>query len=313
MTHSFNQFEQKRGLELDGVTAGSKSSSVVNAMTVDVEDYYHVSGLADVVDRSSWGSQKSRVRESNDRLLQIFDEAGIKCTFFVLGWAAEKDSRLVRDIVNLGHEVACHGYGHRLIYEQKPEEFRSETDRAKKILEDQSGQQVVGYRAASFSITRKSLWALDTLAQLGFTYDSSIVPIRHDRYGLPGARSEPHLLTLPSGATIREFPPATLNLLGYRLPIGGGGYFRIYPYWFSKWALQSVNDNENLPFVFYIHPWELDTNQPRLETNAMSKFRHYHNLEESEQRLRKLIKHFKFDCMQNILSVLELPNTDLTY
>ncbi len=274
---------------------------VKNAMTVDVEDYFHVSAFAHSINRDSWVSQQSRVRESNHRLLQLFSDSNVTATFFVLGWTAEQDPGLVPEIIAAGHEVACHGFSHRLIYEQGESEFRQETDRAKKLLEDQAGCAVLGYRAASFSITAKSRWALEVLADVGFHYDSSVMPVRHDLYGIPTGVREPHTLLLSSGKSIKELPPATLRIAGVNLPIGGGGYFRLYPYSFTHWALRRLNETECIPFAFYVHPWEFDPDQPRIRTNWKSRFRHYNNLAKTEIRLKKLISDFQFTTMSDVL------------
>ncbi len=285
-------------------------------MTVDVEDYFHVSAFAHSIKRESWASQQSRVRNNNHRLLQLFSDSNVRATFFVLGWAAEQEPRLVPEIVAAGHEVACHGFSHRLIYEQGEAAFRQETDRAKKLLEDQSGCAVLGYRAASFSITNRSRWALEVLADIGFQYDSSVVPVRHDLYGIPSGVSKPHRLLLTSGNSIMEFPPATLKIAGVNLPIGGGGYFRLYPYTFTKWALRKFNEAEGSPFAFYVHPWELDPDQPRIITNWKSRFRHYNNLAITESRLRKLLGDFRLTAMGDVLKECPLDtfsfSTDAT-
>ena len=223
-----------------------------------------------------------------------------KATFFTLGWVAEKSPALVRRIHDAGHEVASHGYSHQLIYKQTPEVFREETRRSKAILEDIIGEPVTGYRAASYSITAQSRWALDILCEEGFTWDSSIFPVHHDRYGMPGTPRWPHRLKTDNGSEIAEFPLSTLKLPGYTLPIAGGGYFRLFPYWFSQWGLGSIN-RMGKPFVFYLHPWEIDPGQPRLDVKWFSRFRHYNNLEVCEQRLVNLLKRFRFTTMSDVL------------
>ena len=224
----------------------------------------------------------------------------------MLGWVAERHPKLIRDIVADGHELACHGQSHQLIYEQDPAVFRQETLRAKGTLEDISGVAVNGYRAASYSITGKSIWALDTILEAGFRCDSSIVPVRHDLYGFAGAPSAPYTLELSNGGRLIEFPPSTIQLLGQRVPIGGGGYFRIFPYWFSRWGLQSLN-RKRIPFSFYTHPWEVDPNQPRVKVSARSRFRHYTNLDKCEARIKMLLNDFRFEPMQTVLDSLHLP------
>ena len=268
--------------------------SVVNALTVDVEDYFHVSALAPSIHRDSWSSRESRVVGNTQRLLSIFEHFDVRATFFVLGWVAERYPQLVREIAAGGHEIACHGFSHRLVYEQTAEEFHEETLRSKNLLEDITGSAVLGYRAASYSIVRESLWALDVLVELGFAYDSSIFPIRHDRYGIPNAERVPHRMSTPKGKSIVEWPLATARILGFRLPVAGGGYFRLLPYWVSRWGLASINRRDRRPFVFYLHPWEIDSTQPRVAAPWLSRFRHYSNLGKCEERLRRLLGEFHF-------------------
>jgi polysaccharide deacetylase family protein (PEP-CTERM system associated) len=234
-------------------------------------------------------------------LLDLFDEKNIKATFFVLGWVAERERELIKRIADLGHEVACHGYKHDLIYNQTRKKFTEETFKSKQILEDITGKAVNGYRAASYSITSKSLWAIDVLYEAGFTYDSSIFPIVHDRYGIPNAKTIPHKYITESGSEIVEFPLSTVGIGNKRLPISGGGYFRIFPFWLTQKGLQRVNKNRN-PFIFYMHPWEIDVNQPRIKSSLLSEFRHYHNIDKFEDRLKRLIAHFKFDTVEKVLS-----------
>ena len=283
-----------------------------NAMSVDVEDYFQVAALESTVNRRDWEDLESRVERNTDRLLQIFSDADVSATFFVLGWVADRHPQIVRRICGEGHELASHGYSHKLIYKQSREEFAEETRRSKSVLEDISGRPVLGYRAASYSITPKSLWAIDALADAGFEYDSSIVPVRHDLYGVPGAKAHPHRLELSDGRSIIEFPPTTISLLGQRLPIGGGGYFRLFPYWFTRWGLRTINDREGMPFTFYLHPWELDPDQPRFEhTSLKSRFRHYNNLDRCEARLLQLLSQFRFTTKRSVLASLELPSVAL--
>jgi polysaccharide deacetylase family protein (PEP-CTERM system associated) len=280
--------------------------SVANALTVDVEDYFHVSALASSIHRDTWGSRESRVVGNTEKLLGIFDQFDVRGTFFVLGWVAERYPKLVRDIAARGHEIACHGYSHRLVYEQSPNEFREETLRSKNMLEDVTGSSILGYRAASYSIVRESLWALDVLVELGFAYDSSIFPVRHDRYGIPGAERAPHRMTTPGKNTIVEWPLSTARAFGFRLPVAGGGYFRLLPYWVTRWGLASINQRELRPFVFYLHPWEVDPEQPRVSASWLSRFRHYTNLGECEGRLKRLLSDFQFGTVRNGLEELGL-------
>jgi polysaccharide deacetylase family protein (PEP-CTERM system associated) len=277
------------------------SDHPINAMSVDVEDYFHVAALSEAIARDDWDSMNSRVDANTRRLLDLFDRSRTSATFFVLGWVAERHPALVREISDRGHEVACHGYSHKLVYQQSPAEFREETRRSKAILEDLAGQPVEGYRAASYSITPQSLWALDILCEEGFVYDSSIFPVRHDLYGMPGAQRFPHTLCAPGGAQIAEFPPSTARLLGQNLPAAGGGYFRLYPYALSRWLIRRVNETERQPTVFYLHPWEVDPDQPQVEVGWRSRFRHYNNLGKCEARLGRLLGDFRFGTLKSVL------------
>jgi polysaccharide deacetylase family protein (PEP-CTERM system associated) len=275
-------------------------NAIENALTIDVEDYFQVAALAEAVRREDWHSMEYRVEANTQRILSLLDRHNAKATFFTLGWVAEKSPELVRTIQKEGHEIASHGYSHQLIYNQTPEVFRDETRRSKAILEDITGEPITGYRAASYSITNDSRWALDILAEEGFVWDSSIFPVRHDRYGMPGTPRWPHTLTTDKGYKLAEFPLSTLKLPGYTLPIAGGGYFRLFPYWFSQWGLGSIN-RQGQPFVFYLHPWEVDPGQPRLDVKWFSRFRHYNNLDVCEARLARLLKHFRFTTMSEVL------------
>ena len=284
---------------MDSTTARPRAP--LNAFTVDVEDYFHVAALASAVSRDSWSSRECRVERNTERLLELLQARGVYGTFFVLGWVAERYPALVRRIAECGHEVACHGYSHQLIYEQRPEVFREETARAKGMLEEALGEPVLGYRAASFSVIRKTLWALDTLIDLGFTYDSSIFPIRHDRYGIPDASSEPGHFTAPSGRSLVEFPMVPASVFGTKVPVCGGGYFRIFPYWLTRAGLRQIN-GRGQAFPFYLHPWEIDPGQPRIRVGALSRFRHYTNLHRCEARLNRVLREFAFAPMREVLS-----------
>lgn len=284
---------------------------IKNALTVDVEDYFQVSAFADSIAPKEWGNYPLRVENNTRRLLDMFDEQKIKATFFVLGWVAERQNSLVLEIADRGHEIACHGYSHQLVYNQTPEVFREETVRAKSILEDIIQQPVRGYRAASYSITEKSLWALDILAESGFVYDSSIFPVRHDRYGMPDAPKFPYVLKTGKGLSIIEFPLSTVKIFNYRLPIAGGGYFRIYPYWFSKMGLSRIN-RQKKPFIFYLHPWEIDPGQPKIAASLLSRFRHYNNLGKCEARLQNLTSDFKFGTTWEVLNTLGLTEDSIS-
>ncbi|WP_150913200.1 XrtA system polysaccharide deacetylase [Marinobacter halotolerans] len=281
------------------------ADQIDNALTIDVEDYFQVAALAEAVRREDWHSMEYRVEANTNRLLELLDRHNTRATFFTLGWVAEKSPQLVRNIQKAGHEVASHGYSHQLIYNQTPEVFRDETRRSKQILEDITGEPITGYRAASYSITNQSRWALDILAEEGFVWDSSIFPVHHDRYGMPGTPRWPHRLKTDQGHELAEFPLSTLKFPGYTLPIAGGGYFRLFPYWFSRWGLGSIN-RQGQPFVFYLHPWEVDPEQPRLDVKWFSRFRHYNNLDVCEHRLDQLLGHFRFTAMGDVLKNLQL-------
>jgi len=273
--------------------ASTLKAPVVNAFTVDVEDYFQVSAFEKVVSPEQWPFFEHRVAANTDRLLGLLAERGVRATFFVLGWVAEREPALVRKIASEGHELASHGHSHRLVYEQAPAEFREDVRRSKGTLEALTGRPVLGYRAPSFSITRRSLWALDVLAQEGFTWDASVFPIRHDRYGIPEAPRHPHQIR----PGLIEVPASTVRVAGTNLPIAGGGYFRVFPLSWTRWGIRRINSAEGMPVVFYLHPWELDPGQPRLAGPWLSRFRHYRNLHRTEARLRRLLSEFAFDTL----------------
>jgi polysaccharide deacetylase family protein (PEP-CTERM system associated) len=277
------------------------SAGVLNALTIDVEDYYQVSAFEQCVDRARWDDFEPRVALGTRRILDILDRAGVRATFFVLGWIADRQPALVRAIHAAGHEVASHGYWHRLIYQQSPDEFRADIRRSRSVLEEITGEAVTAYRAPSFSITRRNLCALDVLIEEGFRIDSSIYPTYHDRYGIAGAPLGPHRLVRSSGA-IWEFPGTVWRGFGYPLPIGGGGYLRLYPYWLTRLGLRAIN-RTGRPFVAYLHPWELDAEQPRLRPGRLKAFRHYVNLDRTERRLTRLLGGFTFATLTETLAV----------
>jgi len=278
---------------------------VVNAMTIDVEDYFQVSAFDRVVKRGDWETLPGRVVSNTERLLQIFDEENVVATFFVLGWVAERYPQLVRRISAAGHEVASHGYAHRLIYHQTREGFRDDIRKAKSILEGITGEPVAGYRAPSFSITRKSLWAMDVLIEQGYTYDASVYPIRHDRYGIANFPRHSHVFKARKGSLL-EVPGSTVRFCGMNWPIAGGGYFRILPYEWTQAGIAHLNKSERRPAVFYLHPWEIDPDQPRLQVGRVTAFRHYRNLGKTEQRLRRLLKDFRFGPLRDLVAGLNL-------
>jgi polysaccharide deacetylase family protein (PEP-CTERM system associated) len=281
--------------------SNSVMTDLLNALSFDVEDYFQVSAFNDAIRRDAWDSHPLRVGDNTRVLLELLAGHEVKATFYTLGWVAERVPDLVREIAAGGHEVACHGYSHRLIYEQTPAEFRAETERAKRVLEDLAQQPVTSYRAASYSITPKSLWALDILHEAGFTTDSSIFPIRHDRYGLRGGPLQPHYVDLAGGGRLLEFPISTVRLGGLSLPVSGGGYFRLYPYALSRRLAQRVNA-EGRPFVFYLHPWEVDPEQPRVQVGTLTRFRHYNNLHKCRERLDRLLRDFRFGTVTQAIA-----------
>ena len=277
-------------------------------MTVDVEDYFHVSGFADRVSPREWDDFPSRVVANTQRILRVLDQHQTTGTFFVLGWVADRFPELVREIHSAGHEIGCHSYWHRLVYDLSPDEFRADLVTSRNVLQDITGDPVTLYRAPSFSITKQSLWALEILAEEGFTGDSSIYPVYHDRYGIPNADPAPHRIKTSAGE-INEFPGNALRLGPLRLPISGGGYFRLYPFRFSRFCLDRYSRQSNRPFVFYIHPWEVDPGQPRLPGRFLSRFRHYQNLATTEHKLNALLPRFRFSTLTDSLaSMPESPH-----
>lgn len=270
-----------------------------NAMTIDVEDYFQVSAFADHIPRSSWSTLACRVEANIDRILALLDAQGIKATFFTLGWIAERYPAMVKRIAGHGHEMASHGYGHLRASDQTPAQFMEDISRSKAIIEDISGCRVLGYRAPSFSIGANNLWALDTLREAGYRYSSSIYPVAHDHYGMPGA---PRFAFYPNGKDgLLEVPITTVRLMKRNLPAGGGGYFRFFPYQMSRWLLQQVNRQDRQPGIFYFHPWEIDPGQPRQQNISLkTRFRHYVNLNRTEARLQALTRDFKWDRMDRI-------------
>jgi polysaccharide deacetylase family protein (PEP-CTERM system associated) len=280
------------------------ASTVLNAMTIDVEDYFHVSAFDGLMPRQSWDRFESRVVANTERLLEIFEDAGVRATFFVLGWVAERYPNLVRTIAAGGHEIASHGYAHRLIYDQTPRAFRDDVRRAKDILESAAGVAVLGFRAPSYSVTPQSLWAIDILIEEGYAYDTSVFPIRHDRYGIPVSPRHAYVLRREAGSLI-EAPASTVRWGAVNLPIAGGGYFRILPYAWTRWGIARLNSVERQPAIFYLHPWEIDPGQPRLSGSFLSRFRHYRHLDRTESRLRRLLADFRFTRMSDVLDCIE--------
>ena len=284
-----------------------------NVISFDVEDYFHVAAFADRIDTSQWASFPSRVETNTKKILEMLASKDVRGTFFVLGWVAERFPSLIKCIGDAGHEVACHSLEHRKLFQMTPAEFLDDTRKAKHAIEDACGQPVRGYRAPSFSITQDSLWALEILAELGFEYDSSIFPVEHPNYGLPRFPRFPVLITTKSGPLV-EFPMTTLELGKLRSPLAGGAYLRILPYWYMRWGLEYVNGTENQPFCLYLHPWELDSNQPRIGASLTARLRHYVGLRSTESKLVRLLRDFEYQHMITLIGELKngLPVVDTT-
>ena len=275
--------------------------TVEGIFTVDVEDYYQVTAFEKYIQREDWGTFESRVEANTHRILDLLARHDVRGTFFVLGWVAQRHPQLVRDISNCGHEIGSHTFWHRLIYNQTPEDFRSDVRESRDLLQELTGQSVLAFRAPTFSITSRSLWALDILAEEGFRIDSSIFPIHHDRYGIPDGRDDIHCLDTPAGR-LWEFPPTVTRIGRFNLPVGGGGYFRLYPYHLTQHYLSKLVNQRQQPFMFYIHPWDLDADQPRLEFGSRAtRFRHYVNLGRTADKLERLLKQFRFGRISDVI------------
>lgn len=286
----------------------SRGVSLVNAMTIDVEDYFQVEAFAQTISRDQWETLPRRVAQNTNRLLDILAEERGKATFFTLGWVAERHPELVRRIVGEGHELASHGSDHYRAHNQSLDEFRGDVRRSKALLEDITGSVVRGYRAPTFSAGRRAPWVHEILAEEGFRYSSSIYPIAHDLYGEPLAPRQP-FRPLPS---LIEIPMTTVRVLGRNWPSSGGGYFRLLPYGLTRWALRRARRELSVPSIFYVHPWEIDPDQPRqTEAPALSRFRHYLNLSRTEERLRRLLKDFKWTRMDEAFSIEKMPSPPL--
>ena len=279
----------------------AEGAVTLNAMTIDVEDYFQVSAFEGLAPRHRWENFESRVEANTMRLLDIFDESRVKSTFFVLGWVADRFPGLVQEIARRGHELASHGYLHRLVYDNTREAFREDIRRSKDVIESAGGCPVVGYRAPSYSITPRSLWAFDILIEEGYRYDASVFPIHHDRYGIPPSPREPYVIRRKAGALI-EAPGSAVRVGPLNLPVGGGGYFRLLPYGWTRWGLRRINEQDRRGAIFYLHPWEIDPEQPRLPVGLLTRLRHYRNLGETESRLRQLLSDFRWVPLQTMLS-----------
>ena len=277
-----------------------------NAMTVDVEDYFQVSAMEPYIARSDWPKWPCFVEQNTDKLLQLFSDKSVQGTFFILGWVAQHYPQLVRRIAEQGHEIACHGMDHTRVYHQTKEDFATDIRTSKALLEEVAGVNVRGYRAASYSITRENLWALDALESAGFAYSSSIYPVKHDLYGIPDA---PRSAFRPARAKqLIEVPVTTAQLAGRNLPAGGGGFFRLFPYRFSRFLINRVNRQDNMPAVFYLHPWEIHPEQPRPDgINLKTRVRHYLNLEKTYSRLERLLSDFSWGRMDDIFLTRPTP------
>lgn len=275
-----------------------KQNSMCNAMSVDVEDYFQVSAFEKQIEKSDWNKIPCRVEKNIERILALFEQKEIKATFFTLGWIAERYPSMVKKIVEHGHELASHGWEHIRVTQQGQDEFRQDITRTKHFLEDLSGKQIKGYRAASYSICSENLWALDCLADASYLYSSSIVPIKHDLYGIPDA---PRFSFSSAEGRLLEIPISTINVAGRNINCGGGGWFRLFPYSFSRWAINNVNVKDQQPCIFYFHPWEVDPEQPRVESaSRKSKFRHYLNLHKMHDRLANLLDDFHWGRVDDI-------------
>lgn len=272
----------------------------MNILTVDVEDYFMVSAFSDIVKIDNWDSYSSRIDDNTMRVLDILESLDTKGTFFILGWVAERYPKIVKEIDRRGHEIACHSYQHKLVYDMTIEEFKKDTVKAKAILEEIVGKTIYGYRAPSYSITKKSMWAVEILREAGFLYDSSIFPIVHDRYGYPEFHRFPTVLETAYGK-ILEIPMSTIQIFNRNIPVGGGGYLRLFPLAFTEWAIRKLNAKENKSAILYFHPWEIDTKQQRINGTYLSRFRHYTNIRKTESRIGHLLKTFRFEPISEVL------------
>jgi len=292
----------------EGLSEGGErpaDQALTDSLSVDLEDYFHVEEFASRIPRWRWASFSSRVRRNTARVLELLDRNRCRATFFVLGWVAEREPALVREIAHAGHELACHSHLHRLLYQLSPAEFRDDLRRSRGAIEDAGGRQVIGFRAPTFSITQQSMWALEVLAEEGFQYDSSIFPIRHDRYGIPHACRWVHQKALPSGQSIWEIPPSTIRVGWLNLPFGGGGYLRLLPMTYTRWAIERAHRREGQPIMVYFHPWELDPDQPRLPGGWKSRFRHYGGLAKTEARLQEILSSGNFQPLIDLVRKIE--------
>ncbi len=276
---------------------------MINALSFDIEDYYQVEAFKQYIRYEEWPQYPSRVAENTRKIIEILDERQVKATFFILGWVAERFPDMVKRIAADGHEIATHGYAHQMVYTQSPQEFEHDLAKSIEVLETLSGSKIIGYRAPTYSIIQESLWAFDILRKYHLQYDSSIFPIKHDRYGMPNSERFIHTITCPSGQTIREFPLSTVRLGKWNFPIAGGGYLRLFPYSILKYGLRHLNQHQH-PGIIYMHPWELDAEQPRIPNlPPLTKIRHYINLHTTATKLRKLLRDFEFAPLRSVLQL----------
>jgi polysaccharide deacetylase family protein (PEP-CTERM system associated) len=274
-----------------------RTNQIFNALTIDVEDYYHVEAFQAVIRRQDWSGYERRVYNSTLKILELLARHEIQATFFILGWVAEQTPGVVKEIQAAGHDIGSHGYAHQIIYQQTPEQFTQDLRRSLDIIEGITGTKVLGFRAPSFSVTKRSLWAIEILQSFGLVYDSSVFPIIHDIYGIPDAPRHPYQIA----RGFWEFPMTTVRILGKNLPIGGGAYFRVFPYWLTRWGIRHTNAAGE-PAIVYLHPWELDPGHPRIKTSPLNHFRHYANLEKTETRLAALCRDFRFTSLRGLLN-----------
>lgn len=277
--------------------------AMLNAFSIDVEDYFHVEAFANQIKPASWSGFQLRVEKNVDAILELLASHNTKATFYVLGWVAEKSPLLVKKIAEAGHEIGCHGYAHQRILRQTPEQFREDIRKSLRLLTAQAQKSVLCYRAPSFSITRNTLWALDILAEEGIKIDSSIFPIHHDLYGMPESSRFPHWRN-----SVLEFPPSTICSLNRNMGVAGGGYLRLFPYALTKWAIRQINMVEGQPAMVYFHPWEIDPDQPRINAPLKSRFRHYTNLHGMKRKLKRLLLDFRFGTVSEVALTLCNPS-----
>jgi len=283
-----------------------------NALTIDLEDYYHATAFADYIDQVQWHSQASRIEANTQKLLDLLDAHECHATFFTLGCVAEQFPQLVKKIAARGHEIACHSFAHRQIFTLTRDQFYEDTRRAKLVIEDAAGTPVYGYRAPSFSITNASEWTFELLAELGFTYDSSIFPIKQLNFEMQNVPRNPFVIVTSTGP-ILEFPMTTLQIAGARAPLAGGAYLRLLPYWYTRWGIQYLNISESRPACVYLHPWELDPEQPRMKGSITAHLRHYFGLRGTETKVHRLLEDFEFQPLGLLVKELGSPlSPDLT-